>query len=341
MRHLEIDTAAARWISKQTAETWTKADQAAFEAWLAAATEHRIAFLRLRTAWRRAERLAVLQTTAAPGLVPPRGAWNSWLHTASADPTAPVVDSGTTRRRLLAAALAMGVALIALTAGFFITRSPTQLQLTTAVGMLDEVQLQDGSHVVVNSSSQLQVEMRGTERRVQITSGEGLFDVAKDRRRPFVVIAGHDRIEAVGTRFSVWRRTDGTRVVVRDGVVKLQSTGGGPATGTVVALAAGSIADITAVGFVIKHMTLSDIDEMLDWRSGYVAFIDATLGEAAEDFNRYNVRQIVIADPEVASLKVGGRFRASSPDRFASVIGQTFPVRVEYGPTQITMRSLD
>jgi transmembrane sensor len=201
--------------------------------------------------------------------------------------------------------------------------------------------LEDGSRLVVNSNSLIRVEMSGEERRVQVLAGEGLFDVAKDRARPFVVVAGRDRVEAVGTRFSVWRRSRGTRVVVREGVVKLQSTVPGSANGISAELSAGSIADITAGGLRVRNLALSDIDALLDWRSGYVTFIDATLDEAAEELNRHNARKIIIADPAVAALQVGGRFRASSPDRFASVVEQSFGVRVEYGAAQITLHARD
>ena len=104
-------------------------------------------------------------------------------------------------------------------------------------------------------------------------------------------------------------------------------------------LSAGSIADITAGGLRVKRLALSDVDAVLDWRSGYATFIDATLEEAVEELNRHNARKILIADPAVAALKVGGRFRASSPDRFASVVEQSFRVRVEYGATQITLHA--
>lgn len=340
MNHSEIEDVAARWLSRQAGEHWTDTDQVAFAAWLNAATEHRVAYLRLQAAWRKAGRLSALAGAAAPGSIPARGAWDPQPGSASAAPAA-AADPGAKRWGVLGAALAAGVAAIALSVGAFVSGPPASLQLTTSRGALEEALLEDGSRLVVNSNSSLKIEMRADERRVQVLAGEGMFDVAKDRRRPFVVYAGRDRIEAVGTRFAVWRRVNGTRVVVREGVVKLQSTGGRSGRGFSAELSAGSIADVTAAGLHVKNLPLSDIDAVLDWRSGYVAFIDATLEEAAEEFNRHNARKIRVTDPTVAALKVGGRFRSTGPDRFASIVEQSFPVRVEYGPAQITLLPRD
>ena len=47
---------------------------------------------------------------------------------------------------------------------------------------------------------------------VNLDHGEAYFEVAKDKRRPFIVNAGNKRVIAVGTRFSVMRKGDDIRV---------------------------------------------------------------------------------------------------------------------------------
>jgi transmembrane sensor len=53
-----------------------------------------------------------------------------------------------------------------------------------------------------------------------------------------------------------------------------------------------------------------------------------TLREAAEEFNRYNKRQIVIADPDVAGEQFDGLFRISDPEGFAETLKTSLGVIV-------------
>src|ERR1700677_524222 len=58
--HRQIEKAAAAWLVRRDREEWNKADQAELQAWLSASTSHRLAFIRLQTAWQQAGRLKVL-----------------------------------------------------------------------------------------------------------------------------------------------------------------------------------------------------------------------------------------------------------------------------------------
>ena len=58
-------------------------------------------------------------------------------------------------------------------------------------------------------------------------------------------------------------------------------------------------------------------------------FDDTPLSVAAEEFNRYNDRKLVMGDADVAALRIGGNFRWSNPDAFARLLQDGFGVRVE------------
>jgi len=81
---------------------------------------------------------------------------------------------------------------------------------STVIGGLEAVPLGDGSRVTLNTDSELQVSLEPTERVVNLNHGEAYFEVAQDKTRPFIVKAGHARVIAVGTQFSV--RRDGDQV---------------------------------------------------------------------------------------------------------------------------------
>ena len=67
-----MELAAAAWLVRRDREEWNDADQAEFHAWLSASTAHRVAFIRLQTAWQQAGRLKALAAgMTKDGALPP------------------------------------------------------------------------------------------------------------------------------------------------------------------------------------------------------------------------------------------------------------------------------
>jgi transmembrane sensor len=215
-----------------------------------------------------------------------------------------------------------------------------QASYLTAVGDLRDVALSDGSHATLSSDSQIAVSLSRGERHVDLQRGEGYFQVAKDPGRPFAVAVGPRRVVAVGTRFAVRRSGDAVRVVVTEGVVRLESQADadGRAQPTTL-LPAGSIAIADHNGVFVRTAAVAEAERLVDWRSGYLAFHDTSLAEAAGEFNRYNSRKIVMGDAAVGQLRVGGNFRWSNTDVFVRLLEQGFPVRVERHEDRVVLHS--
>jgi transmembrane sensor len=95
---------------------------------------------------------------------------------------------------------------------------------STDIGERRSITLADGSTVDLNARSQLRVEFSNSERHVELLSGEALFEVAKDKQRPFVVHSGEATVRAVGTQFDVYRKTYGTTITVLEGRVAVYSS---------------------------------------------------------------------------------------------------------------------
>lgn len=219
----------------------------------------------------------------------------------------------------------------------------------TAVGGLAAVPMSDGSRITLNTDSEVRVAVTETERRVELSQGEAFFEVAKDPSRPFVVEAGDKRVVAVGTRFSVRRngKSDDVLVVVTEGVVRLETSTtpllargegrthpwegeGTPGHGET-RLTAGTVARSNDAGTLIQEKPLAETEIMLSWRSGYLVFKDTTLADAVAEFNRYNLKKIVIEDASVAGIRIGGNFRSTNVDAFVRLLEDGFPIRVEQG----------
>jgi len=59
---IQIEGTAANWLARRDGEGWRAADQVELAQWLDASTAHRVAYIRLEAAWRKAHRLKALAT---------------------------------------------------------------------------------------------------------------------------------------------------------------------------------------------------------------------------------------------------------------------------------------
>jgi len=95
--------------------------------------------------------------------------------------------------------------------------------ITTSAGEQRTVTLDDGTRVFLNTQTRIVVRYDDRARRVELKSGEALFEVARKVDRPFVVKAANRQVTALGTAFIV--REDGARmsVTLLEGKVAISS----------------------------------------------------------------------------------------------------------------------
>ena len=347
-----IEQAAAEWLARSDSGDWSAHDALALEQWLASAPRHRVAFLRLQAAWREAGRLRALAAGLPGGVVPPRGSWGQAWRTGLADevrapdlqdtmfmPRAPRDARARRWRHAWVATVAIALAGSVGWAGWQLG-GRHEAQYASGVGKLQTVALVDGSTAVLSSDSRLHVRMTRGAREVALLQGEAYFDVAADAGRPFVVAAHGRRVVAVGTRFSVRRDRAELRVVVTEGKVRLDGKGGADGRATpVTLLPAGSVATAGLDGVLVRSLTVAEAERYLEWRSGFLAFEDASLAAVASEFNRFNARKLELADARVAQLRVGGNFRWAQAEDFVKLLELGFPVRAERHPDRIVLHS--
>jgi ferric-dicitrate binding protein FerR (iron transport regulator) len=96
--------------------------------------------------------------------------------------------------------------------------------IQTPVGGQYQVNLPDGTKVWLNASSSLKFPARFTnnERRVELT-GEGYFEVAKNKQKPFKVKTAQQEIMVFGTHFNVnaYTEEDKTKTTLQEGSIKV------------------------------------------------------------------------------------------------------------------------
>lgn len=322
----EIDAVAAHWAARVDGAALSRAEQAELDCWLAADSRRLGAYAKARAVFAHVRRAQAL----GPNFHPDEFAHND-------DPFAlapwPLPRGVPTRRRFLAygGAAAAGVAL---TAGLIFRNRA--VSYATDLGEVRAVPLADGSTVTLNTNSRIAVNFTDERRSIRLLSGEALFDVAKDRARPFLVDAGDTEVRAVGTSFTVSRLDQRpTAVLVREGVVEVNRRGGMAGAGApLIRLEANSraIAAMETSAVTTSAVPPTQIVRELAWREGMLSFEDVRLDQAAAEFARYSDTHIVITDPAVGARTVTGLFAARNPTGFAETVATVLDLRAEAGP---------
>ncbi|PIB95642.1 FecR domain-containing protein [Caulobacter sp. X] len=310
-RAADIEADAARWVVRIDRDSDNAGLRAELDAWLAGDRRRVGAYARAEAAWTHLDRASVLAAPDAPGSV-----------------GTPLVR----RRGVIAGfgALAAGLAAVMVAPRLLARR------YDTALGEIRRVPMSDGSVAAINTDSALEVDMRPRLRAVKLERGEAWFAVAKDPDRPFVVESGPVRVRAVGTAFSVRKREGGSDVLVTEGVVEVWTQDGKGAPRRV---AAGQrLFAENDGGVATSPRADADLGRQLAWRDGQIVLDGQTLAEAAAEFNRYNDRKIVVADPRLADERFVGWFRTNDPEGFAEAAATTFNGKVSLGRETIVLR---
>jgi transmembrane sensor len=200
---------------------------------------------------------------------------------------------------------------------------------STHIGEFHRVVLEDGSSIQLNTDSEVRVHYSSRHRHVDLTRGEALFQVAKNKEKPFDVEAGDTTVRAVGTAFSVRLHEAGANervdVVVSEGRIAINP----PSTQT---YAAGSVASVRNGRVDATIVEGEDITSKLAWTTGRLMFQGEKLSDVVEEINRYNLRKLQVTDPDIAELRIGGTFQATDPDGFARALGATFGIKSHLVP---------
>lgn len=246
---------------------------------------------------------------------------------------------GTKRvRRSVGWLAAAGVAALLLISGLFVVAPDTEqpaMVHRTDFGEQRSIALSDGSIVILNTRSEIAVRFNDAERQVDLISGEALFDVAHDSRRPFVVDTGTVAFRVLGTKFSVYRKAESVHLAVIEGTVRAVDK---QAPETAVLVGAGEGAVATADG-TIRRNDHVDIDKAIAWTERRLVFDDARLADVISEFNRYNRRPLVVEDPELAERKITSVFFANDVTALTAFLELEPDVDIEYGADAIRIRS--
>jgi transmembrane sensor len=206
-----------------------------------------------------------------------------------------------------------------------------------------------GSTVQLDTGTRIHARLFRDRREVALRDGQAMFSVHADTTRPFYVLAGDLRITVVGTRFSVRHTATGidagrTVVAVEEGHVRVERPQAqGSSVDAAVELHAGQMlegrdgAEVGPDPFTVSTIAPQAVAQ---WRSGRISFSQTPLAQALAEFERYGNTGLVVRDPAVAALPVGGSYGLRQHQRFAEFLPHLLPVRLVQrdGVTEIVAR---
>jgi transmembrane sensor len=304
---LSVMEEAADWIDRL--DELSDAERDDLAAWLNASPDHAAAFAAVRHTLRDTALLeAVDRIRAAP--------------VASRVAQRRVAVGGWSRAGLIAASL-----LVVVAGGFLATRLVAErtappIELATAVGARADHVLSDASTIRLNADSHASVAYSRSARDIYLRQGDAVFEVAKNPKRPFNVMAGDAKVTAVGTVFEVDKVGGDVEVRVFEGVVRVSQGAATPRTlrqGEWLLLAA----DRTASAGRLPA------DSYENWRGDWLAADGMPLKYVVARLNRYSPQALILRDQRLGELRVTGRFKLDRPTEALAMISSLLDLKVE------------
>lgn len=302
---------AATWLARLRNEERSAADEAAFQAWLAENPQNAAAFDLVTGTW-----------DAAGGLVT--------THMAAARPE-PMIG----RRKMLAAGLA-AVAVVSTTTIMWQRTSPVTYE--TQRGEQRRIALADGSSLTLDTETLIRVGFTAESRNIELVRGRAHFDVAKDPNRPFRVNAAGREVVALGTAFDVARNGEEVAILLVEGRVAVQPVGIAANEKTAF-LKPGE--RIVYARHNIVRQEHPDINRATAWQEGRATFDNQPLAIAVAEMNRYSRRPLVVADADLAAMRISGTYSTRDAEAFARSVTNLLPAVVRSTAQEVLIEPID
>lgn len=308
-RRADLTDEAAGWLAALDAGS---ANVTAFERWRDADIRHAVAFAEVAGAWRDMDGLRVahrgLQRTAAPA--------------APADPVRASTAHPDRRRVLRAAAACAAVAAVG---GGVTYRAYARDMAVTGVGQRKALTAAPGLSLALNTDSRV-FWRDGTPARLWLDRGEVAIALAGNRDLELSTPGGRFRLEP--GRYNARLRGAGCELAV---------LAGGIADGMALHMGAGDVALVTGGQVSMQARDAGALGRVTAWRHDTLVLNGESLDYAVAELNRYLPDKIVIGDPALSRLRLGGTFATTDPAEFLHALRTSFGVRATTGTNGVVL----
>jgi transmembrane sensor len=282
---------AAGWLAALDAGSVTPQ---AFEQWRAADPRHAVAFAQVAHAFEQVERLRAVEDR----------------------PAEPAPAPAINRRGMLRAGVLAGGASVA--GALLAVRATAREHAETAVGERRALVLDDGTRIVLNTDSRISWRTDEKGSRVWLERGEIGLAVPSTQRGTVELEAEGARFRLGTGRFNARQQPESLDLLVLEGVA--DSVRGGQ-------LKSGAMARVIGKTVAVLPADMVTLDRARSWNNGQLVFEGESLDFVVAEFNRYLDRKIVIADPSLSRIRLGGRFTTTDPADLLTALHASFGIR--------------
>ncbi len=205
--------------------------------------------------------------------------------------------------------------------------------------------LPDESTLRIKKDAALLIRYSSEQREVTLQDGEVFFEVQSDSTRPFIVKADGFGIQAVGTAFNVDVSGE-IGVVVTEGKVSVSLPQGFQAKGKGEDSSQRTKAQIPIIrkgqtlsispdksdvlsAIQVRDSTSEEIENALSWKQSLLDCSGSSLMDIASEFEVKTGYRLIIADPELNHLVLGGILPSHDVDLFIQLIEKGYGIPVE------------
>ncbi len=191
----------------------------------------------------------------------------------------------------------------------------------TATGEQRQLSLDDGSRVLLNTDTAIEVAFNATQRQVTLISGEIFATVARGDVRPLRVQTRHGLAQTFDGSFAIRQFEQRSRAAVFAGSLDVASLSM-PDSRQHLTAGQQRYFDAASMTAVEAATPLSQ-----SWTQGMLIARQMRLANLVAELSRYRPG-LLRCDPAVADLRVSGAFPVTDIALSLKMLGDTFPVRI-------------
>jgi transmembrane sensor len=313
--HSSLQDQAIAWLVCLRDEDLSDAELEAFADWLDRDPQHAEAFAAAENLFKQMVVAGTLSGAATAKQPFPRQTAPMPCRVVDLKPSA-TYSPARLHRPWFAASLAIA-ALCLLTIGVIMPKQSQLLRayfsdFRTQTGEISDIQLSDGSHLLMNTNSAISVAFSADARRIVLHHGQVRFTVAKDAQRPFEVLADDLTVRALGTVFEVYKTADyQTDVTVQEHAVAVSTAQVDQDTERVTVVAGQGLSYKPGLPLPRPQAVRA---EQSAWHQHRLIINDQPLADLIAELERYRFGRIFLADASLENLRVTGVFSLDAPD---------------------------
>lgn len=287
----DLTDVAADWLAALDAGS---ADMVAFEAWRDADIRHAIAFAEVARTWRDLNNLRLVQ---------------GHLQSPAGEEPAPEQPS---RRHVIRAAASLAAVIVA--GGGLAYRAYARDTASTLPGERRAVSVNDRLAIDLNTDSRIHWRA-GEPTRLWLERGEVAIRLAPTQKVELLTPGGV--FQLMPGIYNARLRNESCELAVLHGGISADGA----------KLEKGEIGLATAGRIAARPGGNMDLNRITAWQRDTLVLNGESLDYALSEINRYLPNKIVIGDPALSRIRMGGTFATTNTDEFLKALHSSFGIR--------------